>query len=115
MTYLTVPIAVENLDKAGRQIKAALAAGAEMLELEYERGLPDEDVHGRVLLASQVGIERLPGFRIDLVDRRIETRPDQHEQVDGDPQHEKGRGDEGELSPRDEAPDYQRGENQKAE
>jgi 3-dehydroquinate dehydratase/shikimate dehydrogenase len=36
MTYLTVPIAVENLDKAGRQIKAALAAGAEMLELRTD-------------------------------------------------------------------------------
>jgi len=36
MTYLTVPIASENLDQAGRQIKAALAAGAEMLELRTD-------------------------------------------------------------------------------
>jgi 3-dehydroquinate dehydratase/shikimate dehydrogenase len=36
MTYLTVPIASENIDQAGRQIKAALAAGAEMLELRTD-------------------------------------------------------------------------------
>ncbi len=36
MTYLTVPIAAENLDQAARQIRAARAAGAEMLELRTD-------------------------------------------------------------------------------
>jgi len=36
MTYLTVPIAAANLEKASRQVKAALAAGAEMLELRAD-------------------------------------------------------------------------------
>ncbi len=36
MTYLTVPISANNLDKAARQIKAAKAAGAEMLELRTD-------------------------------------------------------------------------------
>jgi len=36
MTYLTVPIAAENLDKAAEQTKAAVAAGAEMLELRTD-------------------------------------------------------------------------------
>ncbi|MHC4737150.1 MAG: type I 3-dehydroquinate dehydratase, partial [Planctomycetota bacterium] len=36
MTYLAVPIAAPNLDKAGRQIKAALAGGAEIFELRTD-------------------------------------------------------------------------------
>lgn len=36
MTYLTVPIAADNPDEAKRQIKAAKAAGAEMLELRVD-------------------------------------------------------------------------------
>jgi 3-dehydroquinate dehydratase/shikimate dehydrogenase len=36
MTYLTVPIAAKNLDEAKQQIKAAKAAGAEMLELRTD-------------------------------------------------------------------------------
>ncbi|NIP23686.1 MAG: 3-dehydroquinate dehydratase, partial [Phycisphaerae bacterium] len=36
MTYLAVPIAAEDLDKARVQIKAALAAGAEILELRVD-------------------------------------------------------------------------------
>ena len=36
MTYLAVPIATENLDGAKQQVKAALAAGAEMLELRTD-------------------------------------------------------------------------------
>ena len=36
MTYLAVPIAAQNLDQAKRQIKAARAAGAEMLELRTD-------------------------------------------------------------------------------
>ncbi len=36
MTYLTVPIAAENLDKAAEQTKAAITAGAEMLELRTD-------------------------------------------------------------------------------
>ena len=36
MTYLTVPISATNIDKAKKQIKAAKAAGAEMLELRTD-------------------------------------------------------------------------------
>lgn len=36
MTYLTVPIAAKDLEEAKRQIKAARAAGAEMLELRTD-------------------------------------------------------------------------------
>jgi 3-dehydroquinate dehydratase/shikimate dehydrogenase len=36
MTYLTVPIAAKDLEEAKRQIKAALAAGAETLELRTD-------------------------------------------------------------------------------
>ena len=36
MTYLTVPISANNIDKAKKQIKAARAAGAEMLELRTD-------------------------------------------------------------------------------
>jgi 3-dehydroquinate dehydratase/shikimate dehydrogenase len=36
MTYLAVPIAAKDLDQARRQIKAALAAGAEILELRTD-------------------------------------------------------------------------------
>jgi len=36
MTYLAVPIAAQNLDRARRQIKAALDAGAEILELRTD-------------------------------------------------------------------------------
>jgi len=36
MTYLAVPIAAQNLDEARQQIKAAVAAGAEMLELRTD-------------------------------------------------------------------------------
>ena len=36
MTYLAVPIAAQNLDEAKQQIKAAIAAGAEMFELRTD-------------------------------------------------------------------------------
>ncbi len=36
MTYLAVPIAAKNPDQAGRQIKAAIGAGAEALELRTD-------------------------------------------------------------------------------
>ncbi|MHC4458455.1 MAG: type I 3-dehydroquinate dehydratase, partial [Planctomycetota bacterium] len=36
MTYLAVPIAAENLNQAGKQIKAAKAGGAEILELRTD-------------------------------------------------------------------------------
>ena len=36
MTYLAVPIAAKDLEEAKRQIKAARAAGAEMLELRTD-------------------------------------------------------------------------------
>jgi 3-dehydroquinate dehydratase/shikimate dehydrogenase len=36
MTHLAVPIAAKNLDRAGRQVSTALAAGADMLELRTD-------------------------------------------------------------------------------
>ena len=36
MTYLTVPISAESLDRASRQIREAVSAGAEMLELRTD-------------------------------------------------------------------------------
>ena len=36
MTHLTVPIAAKDFDQAAKQIKAAIAAGAEMLELRTD-------------------------------------------------------------------------------
>jgi 3-dehydroquinate dehydratase/shikimate dehydrogenase len=49
-TKLTVPIAAKNLDQAQRQIEAAKAAGAEMLELrvDYFEGLSADLVTGLV-------------------------------------------------------------------
>ena len=56
MTYLTVPIAAENLDKATEQIKAAKTAGAEMLELrtDYLENLSVDLVKSLVAKAKDI-------------------------------------------------------------
>ncbi len=53
MTYLAVPISAENLEVAGRQIAAALSAGAEMLELrtDYLPQLSPDSVAGLIAQA----------------------------------------------------------------
>ena len=55
MTYLAVPISAEGLDAAGRQIEAALAAGAEMLELrtDYLQQLSGDSVRSLILRVRQ--------------------------------------------------------------
>ena len=62
MTYLTVPIAAKNLDQAARQIKAARAAGAEMLELrtDYLENLSADLVKNLVGEARSAGRKPLP-------------------------------------------------------
>ncbi len=56
MTYLTVPIAAENLDKAAEQIKAAKTAGAEALELrtDYLQNLSTNLVKSLVAQARDI-------------------------------------------------------------
>jgi 3-dehydroquinate dehydratase/shikimate dehydrogenase len=62
MTYLAVPIAAQNLEQAQQQTKAALAAGAEMLELRTDY-LENLSVNlAKDLIAAVKGIagKRLP-------------------------------------------------------
>ena len=61
MTYLTVPISAEDLEQARFQIKAAKAAGAEMLELrtDYLAGLGTEMVKELIAEVKQ-GRRALP-------------------------------------------------------
>ncbi|UCC23345.1 MAG: type I 3-dehydroquinate dehydratase, partial [Planctomycetota bacterium] len=62
MTHLTGPIAAKNLDQADRQIKAARAAGAEMLELRtyYLENLSAGLVKNLVGEARSAGRKPLP-------------------------------------------------------
>ncbi len=54
MTYLAVPISAESLEVAGRQIRTALSAGAEMLELRTDYLLQlSGDVVKRVLAQAR--------------------------------------------------------------
>jgi len=61
MTYLTVPIAAKDLEEAKRQIKAARAAGAEMLELrtDYLEGLSVAVVE-KLVAEVKGGLKPLP-------------------------------------------------------
>ncbi len=52
MTYLAVPISAGSLEAAGRQITAALSAGAEMLELRTDYLLPLSGDAARRLIAQ---------------------------------------------------------------
>jgi len=62
MTYLAVPIAAKNLDQAKRQIKAARAAGAEMLELrtDYLESLTANLVKNLIAEAKTTKVPELP-------------------------------------------------------
>ena len=55
MTYLAVPISAESPDAAGRQIKTALSADAEMLELrtDYLLQLSGDAVRGLIAQARE--------------------------------------------------------------
>jgi 3-dehydroquinate dehydratase/shikimate dehydrogenase len=52
MTYLTIPISAEDLDRAKRQVREAIAAGAEMLELRTDYLKPLEADPVRALIAE---------------------------------------------------------------
>lgn len=62
MTYLAVPIAAKNLDQAKQQIKAARAAGAEMLELrtDYLENLSVDLVKNLIAKAKSTTKRPLP-------------------------------------------------------
>ncbi|HIJ53203.1 MAG TPA: shikimate dehydrogenase [Planctomycetes bacterium] len=62
MTYLAVPIAAQNLDRARRQIKAALEAGAEILELrtDYLENLTIDSVKNLIAEAKNAAHQPLP-------------------------------------------------------
>jgi 3-dehydroquinate dehydratase/shikimate dehydrogenase len=62
MTYLAVPISAENIDAAGRQIEAALSAGAQMLELrtDYLQQLSGDSVKRLILQVRQSSRARVP-------------------------------------------------------
>ena len=62
MTYLAVPIAAKDLDQARRQIKAALAAGAEILELrtDYLQNLTIELVKNLIAETKNAAKQSLP-------------------------------------------------------
>jgi 3-dehydroquinate dehydratase/shikimate dehydrogenase len=62
MTYLAVPIAAKDADQAKRQIKAAIAAGAEMLELrtDYLENLTVDLVKDLIAKARSKTGQKLP-------------------------------------------------------
>jgi len=62
MTYLAVPIATEDLDKARVQIKAALAAGAEILELrvDYLENLTVDLVKKLIVVTKDAANQSVP-------------------------------------------------------
>jgi len=62
VTKIAVPIAAENPDEAKKQIKAALAAGAEMLELrsDYLENLSVDMVKELVVEMKKAGREKVP-------------------------------------------------------
>ncbi|MBA7713340.1 3-dehydroquinate dehydratase [subsurface metagenome] len=62
MTYLAVPIAAPNLERARRQIEAAIAVGAEMLELrtDYLENLSVDLVKDLIAEAKGTGRKSLP-------------------------------------------------------
>ncbi len=62
MTYLAVPIAVQNHEQAQQQTKAALAAGAEMLELrtDYLENLSVDLAKDLIAAVKSIAGKRLP-------------------------------------------------------
>jgi 3-dehydroquinate dehydratase/shikimate dehydrogenase len=61
-TKLTVPIAAKNLDQARQQVKVAISAGAELLELrtDYLEGLCVEMVRNLIAYVKSAGDKQLP-------------------------------------------------------
>ncbi len=62
MTYLAVPISAESVEAAGRQIEAALSAGAQMLELrtDYLQQLSGDSVKRLISQVRQVSSGHAP-------------------------------------------------------
>jgi 3-dehydroquinate dehydratase/shikimate dehydrogenase len=62
MTYLAVPIAAQNIEQAQQQTKAALAAGAEMLELrtDYLENLSVDSAKDLIAAVKTIAGKRLP-------------------------------------------------------
>jgi 3-dehydroquinate dehydratase/shikimate dehydrogenase len=62
MTYLAVPIAAQNIEQAQQQTKAALAAGAEMLELrtDYLENLSVDLARDLIAAVKTIAGRRLP-------------------------------------------------------
>jgi 3-dehydroquinate dehydratase / shikimate dehydrogenase len=62
MTYLAVPIAAKNLEQAQQQTKAAIAAGAEMLELrtDYLENLSVDSAKNLIAAVRSIAGKRLP-------------------------------------------------------
>jgi len=62
MTYLAVPIAAQNLEQAKQQTKAALAAGAEMLELrtDYLENISVDLARDLIAAVKSIAGKRLP-------------------------------------------------------
>ncbi|MGE5295204.1 MAG: shikimate dehydrogenase [Solirubrobacterales bacterium] len=62
MTYLAVPISAKDLDQAKRQVREAIAAGAEMLELrtDYLEPLTADSIVALVAEARVAGKNRVP-------------------------------------------------------
>jgi len=61
-TKLAVPIAAKDLDQARQQVKAAISAGAELLELrtDYLEGLSVEMVQNLIAYVKSAGDKQLP-------------------------------------------------------
>jgi 3-dehydroquinate dehydratase/shikimate dehydrogenase len=70
MTYLAVPIAAKDLQEAKNQIRAAVAAGAELLELrtDYLEGLSTESV--RVMISEVRGADSSLPIIVTCRDRK---------------------------------------------
>lgn len=64
MTYLTIPISAEDLERAKRQVREAIRAGAEMLELrtDYLDSLDGDSVAALIDEVKSAGEGRIPAI-----------------------------------------------------